>query len=731
MNNQMVKITIAFSIVFALGLMFVIPGVTTRASEQNRQTTTARLTWSLQEGDDVSVEVGVAGARTIQLFGDVTSAGDEPVVLTRVPMGRGVYGDFRLEPFDVFTSDARLVAMAGDVETPLPRPDVKLYSGRSVDGRDGVMFLSVQKDSFLAVIEYAGEMTYIMPAQRLGAHVVVPGYSVPRYPLDNFCGADILPENRAFIERFREGWDRPLGALSADRLEADVMLDVNYSLYHNEFGNSTATASTYATNLIGAVSAIYERDINTQLRISTLTVWTTQDTFTDNETSSSAQLASYRSYVINNRSGVSRDFAHLLANGNVTNYGGIAYLDVLCDNSFGYGVSNIYGNLTFPVSGYAWDTFVVSHEFGHHFGSPHTHCYSPPIDMCYGQEPGCYAGPSVATLGTIMSYCHLTSGGINMAFHQRTIDLIRPIAEAAACLSVVSSTPSITVSAPNGGENWQIGSARTITWSSVSVAGNVKIELSRNGGSTYETLFADTANDGSQSWTVTGAATTQARVKITSLADSGISDTSNANFTISDPPPPTGITVVVPNGGENWPVGSVQTIQWTSNGVSGNVKVRLSRDGGATYTNLASNTANDGSFQWTVTGPATTQARIEVQSRSNSSIRDASNANFTISETPPPPSASITVVVPNGGETWRLGTAQTIQWSSTNVTGTVTVSLSTNGGRNYTPLFSGVANTGSIQWTVGGSTSTKCRIRVASDDGAASDTSNANFKITQ
>lgn len=731
MKYPAMKRTIIGFVIGSLGLLWVVSPISIWAGESVSQVVSARPNWWLDYGEDVNADVGLSGARTVQLRGRLMTEVDQPVVLKRVPMGRGVYGDFHLEPFDVFAPTARLMVMTDDGPLPLARPDVRLYRGRPTDGGDGVMFLSVQADSFLAVIESAGEMVYIMPTQQPGEHIVVPAQSLPRYPLDNFCGADVLPENRAFIERFRQGWDRPLGATSADRLEADVMLDVNYSLYRYVFGSNTSTASAYATNLIGAVSVIYERDINMQLRISTLTVWTTQDPFTDNETNSSAQLASYRSYVINNRSGVSRDFAHLLANANVTNYGGIAYLDALCSNSYGYGVSNIYGNLTFPVSGYAWDTFVVSHELGHNFGSPHTHCYNPPIDMCYGQEAGCYNGPSVATLGTIMSYCHLTSGGISMVFHQRTIDLIRPIAEAAACLSVISSTPSITVSVPNGGENWPINSTQTITWSSVGISGNVKIELSRNGGSTYETLFADTANDGSQSWTVTGAATTQARIRISSLTNPAINDTSNANFTISEPPPPVGITVITPNGGENWPVGSVQIIRWTSSGVSGNVKIRLSRDGGVTYTNLASNTANDGSFEWTVTGPATSQARIEVQSRNNSAIRDASDANFTISDTPPPPPASITVLVPNGGETWRLGTVQTIQWSSTNVTGTVTISLSTNGGRNYTPLLSGVANTGSVQWTVSGSTSTKCRIRVASDDGSASDASDANFKITQ
>jgi hypothetical protein len=42
--------------------------------------------------------------------------------------------------------------------------------------------------------------------------------------------------------------------------------------------------------------------------------------------------------------------------------------------------------------------------------------------------------------------------------------------------------PSLTVQVPNGGERLPIGYRRVIQWSSTNVSGNVKIELSRNGG---------------------------------------------------------------------------------------------------------------------------------------------------------------------------------------------------------------------------------------------------------
>ncbi len=94
-----------------------------------------------------------------------------------------------------------------------------------------------------------------------------------------------------------------------------------------------------------------------------------------------------------------------------------------------------------------------------------------------------------------------------------------------------AATLAPTVTSPNGGEDWALGSAHTITWSTGSGEA-VTIELSRNDGSTWETLFASTANDGSQAWTVGGAVTSQALVRISNLSGS---DVSNETFGLSSP----------------------------------------------------------------------------------------------------------------------------------------------------------------------------------------------------
>ncbi len=90
-----------------------------------------------------------------------------------------------------------------------------------------------------------------------------------------------------------------------------------------------------------------------------------------------------------------------------------------------------------------------------------------------------------------------------------------------------------TVTSPNGGEHWPIGSPQTVTWSAGG-GGTATIELSLDGGATYPvTIAADTANDGSHSWVVTSDATASAKVRVTTAAGA---DASDGVFTIDGAP---------------------------------------------------------------------------------------------------------------------------------------------------------------------------------------------------
>jgi hypothetical protein len=94
-------------------------------------------------------------------------------------------------------------------------------------------------------------------------------------------------------------------------------------------------------------------------------------------------------------------------------------------------------------------------------------------------------------------------------------------------------TSTLKVTSPKGGENWIVESTQTITWNSDALSGNFKIELSRDSGATWNTIVDSTPFPGNQTWNVTGPASTQAKIRVSSLSNNEVSGTSAADFSIS------------------------------------------------------------------------------------------------------------------------------------------------------------------------------------------------------
>ena len=103
------------------------------------------------------------------------------------------------------------------------------------------------------------------------------------------------------------------------------------------------------------------------------------------------------------------------------------------------------------------------------------------------------------------------SNGATTSGISATLDLIKP-----------------SVTSPNGGESWEIGSWQTITWTPGSGTG-AAIAISRDGGTGWLDIATGLANTGTYSWTVVGPATTQGKIMVTTSAGS---DASNGVFTI-------------------------------------------------------------------------------------------------------------------------------------------------------------------------------------------------------
>jgi len=185
-------------------------------------------------------------------------------------------------------------------------------------------------------------------------------------------------------------------------------------------------------------------------------------------------------------------------------------------------------------------------------------------------------------------------------------------------LSSGGGTPGITVTAPNGGENWALNSSQNIT-------GNVAIHWVRDGALT--TGIAEVpVSPGSYTWTIPTDLTPGSAYKIM-IRNGTTEDSSDSNFTLSSASAPA-ITVTTPNGGESWQRGTPHNVTWTATDLTGTVTIDLYK-GGAFNQNIGTAAAIAGTYAWTI--PAGCFAGTDYKVRIHQgAVEDYSNAAFAI-----------------------------------------------------------------------------------------------------
>ncbi len=118
-------------------------------------------------------------------------------------------------------------------------------------------------------------------------------------------------------------------------------------------------------------------------------------------------------------------------------------------------------------------------------------------------------------------YLRVTTQGTLALHHNNPLSSILPI----------TPTNGITVTAPNGGNNWTAGAPATVTWSTTGIVGNVTIDLSTDDGASFRALVYNAPNTGAQPVTVPFYASTNCLVRVASTNGTPV-DWSNTNFTI-------------------------------------------------------------------------------------------------------------------------------------------------------------------------------------------------------
>ena len=239
-----------------------------------------------------------------------------------------------------------------------------------------------------------------------------------------------------------------------------------------------------------------------------------------------------------------------------------------------------------------------------------------------------------------------------------------------------TSTPpseSLILTSPNGAENWQVGTQHNITWTSQNFSDPVKIEYSIDHGSNYTTIVPSTPNNGSYEWTIPNNISVWCLIRISDASDENPADESDNFFTISDPTQ--WLTVISPNGGEIWQVGTQYEIKWSSSGFSNAVSIDFTSTENHMHYSIVSSTANDGSFDWTIPGLLTPpiDGKIRIADASMDIPMDLSDANFTIVQ------AGADNTQPGTNVNVNLGSGSTITFDNVTTAGYTSMTTSNTG----------------------------------------------------
>lgn len=255
-----------------------------------------------------------------------------------------------------------------------------------------------------------------------------------------------------------------------------MYFEIDYNLYQQN-GSSTTATNNWMTQVFNNVQTLYEND-DILISLKSTFIWTSDDPYDGNTTGGDTTSSDYLYQFNEVRPAFDGDVGQLVGI-DPGGLGGVAVtIDGLCtQNNFSYSDVN-FSFSTVPT--YSWTVMVITHEFGHLLGSPHTHACvwngnNTAIDNCAPEALGndweggeCMTSPptlpSEAEGGSLMSYCHLLDIGINFnnGFGPQPKAAIQTAIAGGACLS--TDCVSTCINAVSDVQVAVNGTSVTVTW---------------------------------------------------------------------------------------------------------------------------------------------------------------------------------------------------------------------------------------------------------------------------
>jgi hypothetical protein len=421
----------------------------------------------------------------------VGTALEESVRIAGWPVAPGERADVLLTRHEVYATGAKIYKIEGGRRTEVPRSRLAFFWGTAESDADTRVFVSIDPDTDqldgFAVSPRGSHEIHPLSAAKLrtattpeAQYLVAPPETfveqageTPAWSCGTGDGAGALSALLGQQTAPSKAGDLP-GSITAAAITtlhtAVLAVDTDNELLSIKFANNTTTATNYIASLIAQMNVMYQRDLLIQLVQGTtfLRVGVNDDPWTQPSTGGANidQLNEVSSYWSTTNNGIARALVAMLSGKGTSGASGIGWVpSAMCDHFTGTSFSQVFRTGTTVSSS---EAYVVGHEIGHNFGSPHSHCYSPPIDNCYNGEAasGCYSGtpscPAPTTIngvsnvtGTVMSYCHMLGGGCSASqvFHPRSVTLLQPRIQTAVgqCVFPAATVPSIASVSPASG----------------------------------------------------------------------------------------------------------------------------------------------------------------------------------------------------------------------------------------------------------------------------------------
>lgn len=491
--------------------------------------------------------------------------------------------NIKLVKSEIFADEFKVMT---DKENNIPFTPGLYYHGE-IEGQPGsIVSIALQDDEVAGMINTQDGHNYVIgssSAIKKSSFIIFDANQGDKPSSD--CFAELLPnyKEKANLAQIKKIEQRVAGGC------VNIYYELGNSVYTNKGGTTQAT--TYITNVFTMVNALYAAD-GVTVKLGTVFVWTTPEPYAAD---ASTALTDFGKRIQNNLQG--NNLAQMVRLKTGGSMSGIAWVDVLCDpfwspsSSGPYSYAEVLPTYS-SVPTFSWTVEVLTHEMGHNLGSPHTQsCSWPggPIDNCVSPEGSCTPGPTPTNGGTIMSYCHLTSIGINFnnGFGPLPKALIQNRVSAATCVVACSSTPP-PCSAPTG-LNTPIlssGNAR-LAWTAVSGAVSYSVDYKLATSSTWTNAVTGTTGTQVDITGLTPSSSYQWQVRTN--CSGGASSYSQSSFiTLAAPvtcisSPPAGLNT-------NNILSNSANISWTASSGATGYNVQYKQNSSSTWLIAASNT---------------------------------------------------------------------------------------------------------------------------------------------